>query len=184
MKAETPIRTTSAPTAIRIASVPLSPPPPDVDVEVMTGVVVDVELVTGDTGTPGENGLVVPGRFSGVLDVAAVAAGAAWPALLAPAAAGAQTASIRSAAASAALLRLLPVTVRSSGLNVVIRPLALTLGRERLLHRRRGRRFAIRVLVLNVLLVVDALGVDRPDVVVRPQQDVVDGAHRGQHRVV
>ena len=40
------------------------------------------------------------------------------------------------------------------------------LGRERLLHRGRGRRTLVGILVLLVLLVVDALHVDRPDVVV------------------
>ena len=58
------------------------------------------------------------------------------------------------------------------------------LRRQRLLHRRRLRRFDVGMLVGDVLLVVDALGVDRPDVVVGAEQDVVDRAHRGQHRVI
>ena len=56
--------------------------------------------------------------------------------------------------------------------------------RERLLHRRRVGRGDVGLLVLDVLLVVHALGVDRPDVVVGSREDVVDGAHRSQHRVV
>jgi len=56
-------------------------------------------------------------------------------------------------------------------------------GGERLHFRRLGSG-AIRMLVRDVGLVVDALGVHFPDVVVRAGEQVVDRAHRRQHRVV
>jgi hypothetical protein len=60
----------------------------------------------------------------------------------------------------------------------------LALRGERLLHGRRLRSITVGLLVRDVLLEVDVLRVDRPDVVVRAEEDVVDGSHRGEHRVV
>jgi hypothetical protein len=58
---------------------------------------------------------------------------------------------------------------------------ATTRLRERLLHRRRFGRIDVGMLFGDVFLVVDALGVDRPQVVVARRQYVLHGAHRGQH---
>src|SRR5436305_1708513 len=55
---------------------------------------------------------------------------------------------------------------------------------ERLLHRRRLGNVSVRLLRVLVRLVVDRLGVHRPDVVACAVADVLDRAHRGQRRVV
>ena len=62
MNSEIPARMIAAPAAIRIAFVPDRPLLAFDEVEVPeTAGVVDVGVVIGDAGTPGENGLVVPG---------------------------------------------------------------------------------------------------------------------------
>jgi hypothetical protein len=55
---------------------------------------------------------------------------------------------------------------------------------ERLLHRGRLGGIDVGMLLGDVLLVVDALGVHRPDVVLRALEDVLDRSHRREHRVV
>ena len=55
---------------------------------------------------------------------------------------------------------------------------------ERLLHCWCLWSIAIRLLLLDVLLVVHALGIDSPDVVMGAEQDVVYGSHGREHRVV
>src|SRR5689334_25132979 len=55
---------------------------------------------------------------------------------------------------------------------------------KRLLHRRGFGDLLVRLLRLLVGLVVDGLGVDRPDVVVGAVADVLDGPDRGQRGVV
>src|SRR5438477_1948733 len=61
----------------------------------------------------------------------------------------------------------------------------LSLRRHRLLlHRGRLRSLQVRVLLLDVFLVVDALGVHGPEVVLRAAHEVLHRAHCGEHRVV
>src|SRR5450755_3239546 len=56
MKNEIPASTTTAPTAMKIASAPLRPELVEVEVEMIVGVAV-VVVGAGDTGIPGESGL-------------------------------------------------------------------------------------------------------------------------------
>lgn len=138
------VRTTTAPIVIRSVLELLRPPPPEVELVAVRTVGVDVVgVVTGDSGTPGENGLLVV--------VWAPAADGSTP--TPRTASSSQIPRVRGA--STAMGRLLvtaPTRFRSRR--------ASALGRQRLLHGRRLGRVAVWLLVVRMLLVVNALHVD------------------------
>jgi hypothetical protein len=157
MKNEIPPSTTSAPIAIAATLPPLRPLlDPDVEVlGLMIVGVVAVGIVAAGCGRPGASGFDGPGvGVIGLVDP--------W----ARAVDGRANAAVHRTAIAAGASR--PRT------NL----------RQRLLHRRRLGGVDVRVLLGDVLLVVDALGVHRPDVVAGARQDVLDRAYRRQHRVI
>ncbi len=181
MNSEIPPRITIAPTPIATALLPLSPPFAPEVLGVVLGAAGEVLVWTWGEGggRPGLSGFPGAARAAaGPLSASASTRASAEPPTrrLAPTNAppGPNTAPPGGDRYRSTCGR--PLTLRP--------PRPLTLRREWLLHRRRLGSVAVGLLWLDVLLVVDALGVDRPDVVVRPEQDVVDRPHRGEHRVV